>query len=358
MGTQCFSSAYSSAGYVSNVVQYYARYEDTPLLLMYSSSPSHICAPFPSLSFPLYASDTTSTGINMYTLSSSTTCATATTTLLTGGVSSPSYTSDCLPVVSAYSATVGYVQYAISTTSVVRDETRNLFNTHSQHTLSTHTLNAPFPIKRTSQQPFFFIFHHTMQIPTSTSTIGKFRYVEYSDNVCSATAAGSAWYLNVGACIPYFNPSGSARGIAAYYMYVSCTGSATSTTSWYSDSACTTLATAGSAVTAGSTCTTDSFSTSTGSPLFIGTGDDLYQTSTCTTPYPTGQPSRQPSTQVSFVFNLLSLHFSLTSPHDTHSPLFFSWSYSDSKTAVHATIKTTYATTHGTTINPTQQPAE
>ena len=33
MGTQCFSSAYTTAGYVSNVVQYYARYEETPLNL-------------------------------------------------------------------------------------------------------------------------------------------------------------------------------------------------------------------------------------------------------------------------------------------------------------------------------------
>jgi hypothetical protein len=30
MGTQCFLSAYTTAGYVSNVVQYYARYEETP----------------------------------------------------------------------------------------------------------------------------------------------------------------------------------------------------------------------------------------------------------------------------------------------------------------------------------------
>ena len=78
LNNHCFNSAYNSAGYVTNVVQY-------------------------------YASDTSNTGVKPYTLSSSytiSTCATATTTLLSGGVSSPSYTSSCMQMVDAYGAVV------------------------------------------------------------------------------------------------------------------------------------------------------------------------------------------------------------------------------------------------------------
>ena len=78
LNKQCFQSAHSSTGYVTNVAQY-------------------------------YASDTTNTGINPYTLSNSytsSTCATATSIMLSGGVSSPSYTSSCMQIVDSYGALV------------------------------------------------------------------------------------------------------------------------------------------------------------------------------------------------------------------------------------------------------------
>ena len=81
LNQQCFWSADNSANYVSNVAQY-------------------------------YASDTTTTGINSYTLansySSSSTCSTATTTLLSSAVSLVSYTSSCTCLVIHTCLTGGY----------------------------------------------------------------------------------------------------------------------------------------------------------------------------------------------------------------------------------------------------------
>ena len=224
LNNQCFQSADSSAGYVTNVVQY-------------------------------YASDTSNTGVNSYTLSgsyTSSTCSTATTTLLSGGVSSPSYTSSCMQMVDAYSASISntYVKYVIASSS---------------------------------------------QLPTSSPTVGRFVYKEYTDSSCGSSA-GTSYYMNSGRCLSIPDSTNAVQ----YYQYVSCsTASTTATVNIYSDSTCTTLtSTAGVAVTAASTCSSESYST-TASPLFLSSGDAQYQKSTCVTATPTGQPSRQPSAQPS-----------------------------------------------------------
>ena len=132
LNQQCFWSADSSANYVSNVAQY-------------------------------YASDTATTGINSYTLANSytrsSTCTSATTSLLTSAVSSVSYTSSCTQLLNSYSSTVSnaYVKYVIATSS---------------------------------------------QVSTS-KTPGTFTLNEYSDSSCSTTSAGSNWWYYVAQCLPY-----------------------------------------------------------------------------------------------------------------------------------------------------------
>ena len=191
-----------------------------------------------------YASDTSSTGLNPYTLSNSYSllaCQTATTTLLTGGVSSPSYTSSCLAIVNTYSATVGYVKYTISSSSAV---------------LTTYAL-------------------------------GTLTYFQYSDSACS-TSAGKNWYFALSSCVPIVSDGSQ---LLLYYSKSVCSGGvATSTVNLYSDSACSTLySTAGAPVTAGATCTSDSYTSTTPSPLYLTSSDSGYQKSTCVAWTPTGQ---------------------------------------------------------------------
>ena len=219
INTQCFASAYGYSGYVSNVVQY-------------------------------YASDTSSTGLNPYTLSNSytsPTCQTATTALLSGGVSSPSYTSSCLAIVNTYSATVGYVKYTISSSSVVP------------------TTYAP----------------------------GSLTYFEYSDSAC-ATSAGKNWYFALSSCVPIVSDGSQ---LLLYYSKSVCSGGVTTSTgNRYSDSACSTLysyagmVTTGAAfVTADAICSSDSYYGTISSPHYLTSGDSGYQKSTCVAWTPTGQ---------------------------------------------------------------------
>ena len=212
INSQCFASAYSTNGYVSNVVQY-------------------------------YASDTSSTGLNPYTLSpytSSSACQTATTTLLTNAIT-PSYTSSCLAIVNSYSTTVGYVKYVISSSSAV---------------------------------------------PT-TYSLGTLTYFEYSDSACT-TSAGKNWYFPLSTCVPIVSDGSQSL---LYYSKSFCSSGVTSSTiNLYSDSACSTLySTSASAVTAGATCTSDSYTSTTPSPLYLTTSDSGYQKSTCVAYTPTGQ---------------------------------------------------------------------
>ena len=156
LNQQCFWSADSTASYVSNVAQY-------------------------------YASDTTTTGINSYTLansySSSSTCSTATTTLLSSAVSSVSYTSSCTQLLNTYSASVSnaYVKYVIATSSQVS----------TSHTAGTFTLN------------------------------------EYVDSSCS-TSAGAIWWSDVAQCLPYVPfSSDSSDVLTGVTIYESITSSYT-----------------------------------------------------------------------------------------------------------------------------------
>ena len=211
-----------------------------------------------------YTSDTSSTGLNPYTLSPYTSlsaCQTATTALLTGGVSSPSYTSSCLAIVNTYSATVGYVKYTISSSSAV---------------------------------------------PT-TYALGTLTYVEYSDIGCT-TSAGKNWYFPLSTCVPIVSDGSQ---LLLYYSKSVCSGGVTSSTvNLYSDSACSTLySTAGSAVTAGATCTSDSYTSTTPSPLYLTTSDSGYQKSTCVPYTPTGQVIHSPGLCLTHSVTLVSVLF-------------------------------------------------